>query len=129
MIKPNVDEFTTTFFGGKDEKKKGQIKLQGEGNLEQKAMELVGDGIPYVCISMGKEGMLLADKSGTHRHPAIETDVKSLQGAGDAMVAGLCKGICEKREDKMAEYALELAASTICLEGTQMGYLQDRKHG
>ena len=39
------------------------------------------------------------------------------------MVAGLCKAIYENKKDKMAEYALRMAASTISLEGSRMGYL------
>ena len=37
------------------------------------------------------------------------------------MVAGLCKAIYENNEKQMLDYALAMAASTIELEGTQMG--------
>lgn len=110
LIKPNKEEFTVTFLT--------------EGRIKEKAMELVETGISYVCISCGEEGMLLANKNGVQHYPAKPADVKSLQGAGDAMVAGLCKAIYEKEETKMAEYALKMAASTISLPGTQMGSLE-----
>ena len=49
------------------------------------------------------------------KRPAISVPIRSLQGAGDAMVAGLCKAIYEGKEDKMLEYAMTMAASTIML--------------
>jgi 1-phosphofructokinase len=83
----------------------------------------VESGIHYVCISLGKEGIMLVDKYGVHSYAAEPADIKSLQGAGDALVAGICKAIYEKEEKKMAEYALKMAASTISLEGSRMGTL------
>lgn len=128
LIKPNLDEFVSTFF--KEEQISG-TKLDGETACEKKkqkvermASELVADGIHYVCISLGKEGIMLVDAQGAHVYAAVPADVKSLQGAGDALVAGLCKAIYEKEEKKMAEYALKMAASTISLEGTRMGTLE-----
>ena len=124
LIKPNLDEFVNTFLSEEscmEWKENGQDT--GRKAVEQTACRLVKEGISYVCISLGKEGMLLVNAGGIHTYPALEADVKSLQGAGDALVAGLCKAIVEKEEKKMAEYALKMAASTIGLEGTRMGYL------
>ena len=95
-----------------------------EIRMKQKAAELVESGMAYVCVSLGEEGLLLADEHGVRKYPAIPARVMSLQGAGDAMVAGLCKAIYEKEEEKMAEYALKLAHSTISLPGTGMGTLE-----
>jgi len=127
LIKPNLDEFVNTFFA---DERVVNSEVESESSQEawqQKAAkfasELVDGGIRYVSISMGKDGMMLVDAEGVHMYPALKADVKSLQGAGDALVAGLCKAIVEKEEKKMAEYALKMAASTISLEGTQMGSL------
>ncbi len=116
LIKPNLEEFIDSFLYEETEK-------VTEEKIEKTAMQLVTEGIENVCISLGKEGMLLVNHDGAWKYPAIETEVKSLQGAGDAMVAGLCKAIYENKKDKMAEYALRMAASTISLEGSRMGYL------
>ena len=127
LIKPNLDEFLNAFL---PDEKELDFEADYELNWEvwqQKAAHvasgLVEAGIPYVCISMGKEGMMLVDAEEVHIYHALEAEVKSLQGAGDALVAGLCKAIVEKEEKKMAEYALKMAASTIRLEGTRMGSL------
>ena len=96
---------------------------------------IVKGGLSYVCLSLGADGAMLishkvsesVDEKGIFRvdkRPAIPVSVRSLQGAGDAMVAGLCKAIYEGREEKMLDYALAMAASTISLEGTQMGNIE-----
>ncbi len=105
LIKPNKEEFVKTF---------GDIKEDILNNLLE-------HGIKYICLSLGSEGVELVSDRGIDKRPAIPVSVRSLQGAGDAMVAGLCKAIYEEREEKMLDYALAMAASTISLEGTQMG--------
>ena len=105
LIKPNKEEFEKSF---------GCIK-------EDKFDELLGYGVRYICLSLGSEGAKMISKEGICSRPAINVPIRSLQGAGDAMVAGLCKAIYEKKEEKMLDYALHMAASTIMLEGTQMG--------
>jgi 1-phosphofructokinase len=141
LIKPNLDEFVATFLTEKwaeTECVDTCVSDQPAANFEtdygtawdvkkqkvaQTASKLVESGIHYVCISLGKEGIMLVDKYGVHSYAAEPADIKSLQGAGDALVAGICKAIYEKEEKKMAEYALKMAASTISLEGSRMGTL------
>ena len=112
LIKPNMEEFA---------------------GLNESAENIIAQGVSYVCLSMGESGVTMwsrqkndagvTDNIIKEKRPAISGPVRSLQGAGDAMVAGLGKAICENREDKMLDYALAMAASTIALEGTQMGRL------
>lgn len=120
LIKPNREEFVKTF---------------GIEDIECKAGKLLSDGLSYICVSLGEDGAMLVSKETEELHaeessvktqirPAISVSVRSLQGAGDAMVAGLCKAIYEEREEKMLDYALAMAASTISLEGTQMGVIE-----
>lgn len=105
LIKPNKEEFEKSF---------GCVK-------EEKIDELLGYGVRFICLSLGSDGAQMISKEGICSGPAISVPIRSLQGAGDAMVAGLCKAIYEKKEEKMLDYALHMAASTIMLEGTQMG--------
>ena len=123
LIKPNRDEFEKTFMEENDE--------VSEFGMEEKARQLIAQGIAYICLSMGADGAMLWSKLSSaenstsslikERRTAIPVPIRSLQGAGDAMVAGLCKAIYADEEDKMLDYALAMAASTIMLEGTQMG--------
>lgn len=124
LIKPNKEEFIAAFLTDVIVRKDGISAVAVEKKMKEKAEELVVSGIGKVCISLGAEGMLLVDENSIQRYPAKTADIKSLQGAGDAMVAGLCKAIYENEEKNMAEYALKMAASTISLPGTQMGTLE-----
>lgn len=140
LIKPNRDEFVKTFLGDKEFAGSSNIKdslkerrnsvskeTDFESELQCTAEKLLRSGVSYICLSMGADGArminLVEGKLGTDNRPAIPVQVRSLQGAGDAMVAGLCKAIYEEQEEKMLDYALAMAASTIVLEGTQMGRL------
>lgn len=136
LIKPNKDEFVKTFMGNDRnesldaESKDNKIEMS-QTKLQDMASKLLLQGISHICLSMGADGAILWSKLTendletvkTNKRPAILVPIRSLQGAGDSMVAGLCKAIYENDEDKMLDYALNMAASTIQLEGTQMGKL------
>lgn len=140
LIKPNRDEFVKTFLGDKEFAGSSNIKdslkerrnsvskeADFESELQCTTEKLLRSGVSHICLSMGADGArminLVEGKLGTDNRTAIPVQVRSLQGAGDAMVAGLCKAIYEEQEEKMLDYALAMAASTIVLEGTQMGRL------
>ncbi len=126
LIKPNIEEFVKTFV-------KSPEAQTSEDKLEFIAEQLIARGLSHICLSIGEEGAILwsrqesADGTAGNitkiKRPAIPVTVRSLQGAGDAMVAGLCKAIYEDKEEHMLDYALAMAASTIALDGTQMGNL------
>lgn len=135
LIKPNKEEFQKSFL--KNEKINTDLDDTeiSEQILVDVSKEIVKGGLSYVCLSLGTDGAMLishkmsesVDEKGSFRvdkRPAIMVTVRSLQGAGDAMVAGLCKAIYEGGEEKMLAYALAMAASTISLEGTQMGNIE-----
>ena len=126
LIKPNKEEFEKTFLEGE--------VFQGQDvcTIEKAATDIMNQGVSYICLSQGSDGAVLMhlplSESGkpsgefiVEQRPAISVPIRSLQGAGDAMVAGLCKAIYVGKEDKMLEYAMTMAASTIMLEGTAMG--------
>ena len=138
LIKPNREEFVKTFLTKQepDEDNKENISPNNmETNVTDKARELFANGLRHICMSMGEEGAMFitpkepSDKEkvqriSVDRYAAVPVTVRSLQGAGDAMVAGIAKAIFEDCEDKMPDYALKMAASTIMLEGTQMGTME-----
>lgn len=129
LIKPNKEEFVKTFV----ETPEVEENKAWEDKLESIAEQLIVQGLTHICLSIGEDGAILwsrqenvGGKAGNItkiKRPAIPVTVRSLQGAGDAMVAGLCKAIYENNEGQMLDYALVMAASTIALEGTQMGNL------
>ena len=111
FIKPNQDEFFETF---------GCTKT----DMLDKAKEIVEKGIAYVCISLGEEGAVLVSKDKVVQRKALPTEIASLQGAGDAMIAGICKALYKDAAEDILSYALAAAAATISLPGTVMPTLQ-----
>ncbi|MCL2363076.1 MAG: 1-phosphofructokinase family hexose kinase [Defluviitaleaceae bacterium] len=115
LIKPNLFELESTF----------GVTLSSHDAIINFARVLIGKGVHIVCVSMGAQGALLISKDETHYAPPLSVDVKAVQGAGDAMVAGLIHGM---RKDKLNHIALDYmlrcavaaATATITREGTQM---------
>ena len=89
-------------------------------------LNIVRDGVPYVCVSMGGDGALFVDESHAYQASPLPIEVKGLTGAGDSMVAGICcalhKGL-DARE--MLRYACAAAAGSVRLEGTLLASLSD----
>ena len=100
FIKPNEDEIaqlTGRSFSGREE-------------AVRALMDLHEDGIPYVVLSLGAEGALLAcDKGVFHGKPPRITP-RNTVGCGDSMVAGFAVGFA--RHLSMAEtFRMALAVS------------------
>jgi len=136
LIKPNREEFVKTFMRSEAELEKcrGDVQELSEDQILRAVEQILASGLTYICLSLGADGAILISRSAYNKmsdgndnslviekRPAISVPIRSLQGAGDAMVAGLCKAIYDNEEDKMLDYALNMAASTIMLEGTRMG--------
>ena len=144
LIKPNREEFVKTFMRSEAEQEKrsncplekcrGDVQELSEEQILRAVGQSLANGLSYICLSLGADGAILISRSAYNKmsdgndnslviekRPAISVPIRSLQGAGDAMVAGLCKAIYDNEEDKMLDYALNMAASTIMLEGTRMG--------
>lgn len=110
LIKPNTYELETAF-GCKIRSKQDIIGICRE--------KVVARGVSVVCVSMGGEGAVIVDgESAFYAHP-LDIDCKSFTGAGDSMVAGLCKGIKEKSGlDGMLRCGVAAASASILREGT-----------
>ena len=117
MLKPNLNEMETLF---------GRV-YQKEEEIIEDAKQLVAQGIQLVCVSMGALGAVLVSQNGIYRSQALtQLKAKGYQGAGDAMVAGLClaaeQGLFEY---DMLRYGMAAASAAIIREGTQMCRLED----
>ena len=111
LIKPNLYELETTF----------QKRCRTLGDVILAAREIIGQGVPLVCVSMGDKGAVLCSREGSCYSPAIPLEVKGYQGAGDSMVAGICCAIEEKKNLKeVLCYGMAAAAASLIREGTQL---------
>jgi len=111
MIKPNIGELRRL---------SGRI-IETEKEIIRVAMELVDDGIPYVCVSVGADGAYLVCRDGVYFTKGAEITVRGVQGAGDSLVAGFAIGLWEKRrpEDSL-RLAVACANGSLTHEGTGM---------
>lgn len=99
------------------------VNLQSPVEIAHFARENMPD-IPFVCVSMGAGGAVLVTKDGFYHAQAPKIKIKALQGAGDAMVAGLVLGLCRHvSAGDMLQYGTAAAAATTALPGTEMGSL------
>ena len=53
-------------------------------------------GPDIVFVTLGGDGVLVADENGSERHPALETDVVNVNGAGDAFAAGVLDALLDQ---------------------------------
>ncbi len=116
LIKPNMDELTGVY----------REALESGRTMTEIACGLVEDGISYICLSMGDRGAYLVCMNGIYYAPAVPVTVRGVQGAGDSMVAGMCRAILEGRSDAdILAYGMAAAAGSLEYTGTKLCQEQD----
>ena len=94
--------------------------LSGSRDLKTGVERLLEAGVGAVCVSLGKDGVLYADRTQTLRlRPKPRPQAVNATGAGDCLMAGLIRGVL--RGAPMAEalaFAMTGASLTVCSEGT-----------
>lgn len=111
LIKPNQLELETLL---------GQ-KITSVKQAAHMARELTRGGIEIVCVSLGSRGAVLAAGEEAWFSPCADIPVRGRQGAGDAMVAGLCMAAMEQLSPAdMLRCAAAAAHASLLLPGTQM---------
>lgn len=71
-------------------------------------------GVKQVLLSLGAQGALLYCESGVYRQPAFATEVKSDNGAGDALLAGFIGStVWLKQPQQQLAFAVACAAFTL----------------
>ncbi len=113
FIKPNVHEFEKTF----------ACRIDSVAELDGKVQTLFERyGVEMICVSLGGEGAYLATREEAYHAMPAKVEVRSLQGAGDAMVAGLCMAL-EKGLPlaDVLRYGVAASGATIATDGTLPG--------
>ena len=87
---------------------------------------IISSGVEVVCVSMGEQGALIASREGAFHAQALDVVPRGLQGAGDSMVAGICKAATEGRGLRdMLRYGIAAASASIIREGTKLCRKED----
>lgn len=117
LIKPNIHEFSATF-------DKHPVSVR---ELDKAVQEvLAAYPVEVVCVSLGGDGAYIGTRNEAYFCPPLRVKARSLQGAGDAMVAGLCMAM--ERDLPLADvlcHGVCLATATIMTEGTRPGSRAD----
>lgn len=111
MIKPNEEELLAAFAD------------DGETDPQKISEKIVAYGLAEVVLtSMGGNGAMIVTPEGPARLPALKVDVKSAQGAGDAMVAGACAAIYRGLDaEQILKYGIACATGAVTKQGTDFG--------
>ncbi|MET8470631.1 ribokinase [Streptomyces sp. NPDC006422] len=93
------------------------------GEPEDWARQLLTLGPRSVVVTLGSEGALVADASGSRRVPAVKVKAVDTTGAGDAFTAALAwrLGTGASLADAAA-YAAKVGAAAVTKEGAQASY-------
>ena len=111
-IKPNLFELSSCF--GVELSTKESIAAFCKGIIEKY-------GVTIICVSMGADGAMLITAAEALYVPAPEVTVRGVQGAGDAMVAGLAYGLAQGLPAaELLRVATAAAAASVVREGTLM---------
>jgi len=111
-IKPNLFELESSF----------GVKLPCKEDIASFCRDLIRTyGVAMICVSMGADGAVLVTGSAAYYVSAQQLTVRGVQGAGDAMVAGLTYGLVQSmHESELLRMASAAAAASVVQEGTLM---------
>lgn len=114
FIKPNKDEICALF----------ELSDPGLEEIARAAKKLAEEGIPYVMVSLGEEGALLADRAEVLYAEPLKTEVKSTVGAGDSMIAAAA---CQLDKDMgtALKSGVAAASASVMQEGTRTMGIDD----
>lgn len=119
LIKPNSDEIKA--LSGMD--------VNSKKDAVCAAQKLHKRGIPYVVVSMGKDGAVLVCDDGIY--DGISPDIKAVNtvGCGDSMVGAFAVSLARKYPVEMAlQLALEVSAANAMCKQTGFFYSKDLKN-
>ena len=117
FIKPNIHEFQGTF----------NCQINSIDELDKAAQDIIRRyGLGLICISMGADGAYIGSPDGAYTCNAVKVDVRSIQGAGDSMVAGICTAVQRGLPlNDILRYGVTASGASISREGSQMCTLED----
>lgn len=109
LVKPNQDEIEQLF----------GVQIHGMEDVISYAKKIKGMGIPYVVISLGKDGALLVCEEGIFQGHPPKIKVVNTVGCGDSMVGAFAVAY-ERRftAEEALKYAVAVAAANAMSERT-----------
>jgi len=117
LVKPSIGELR---------KLTGEA-LEDDEAVAEAARSIVRRGqAQHVAVTMGREGAMLVDASGTLRLPAIPVKTSSAVGAGDSFLAGMVYAFCDGRTAEDAfRFGQAAGAAAVLTPGTDLARADD----
>lgn len=110
-MKPNQDEIGLIL----------NRKVETLEDAVEGAKVLIDRGVKVCCVSLGELGAALVTKEHSYLAPALNVEVKGIQGAGDSLVAGMTIAMMQGLSDReILQYAMAAAGGSVMREGTLM---------
>lgn len=109
MVKPNQDEIEQLF----------DVKIEDVKDVITYATQIHQMGIPYVVVSLGKDGALLVCKKGVFQGKPPEVEAVNTVGCGDSMVGAFAVALERKYAPQEAiKYAVAVATANAISPNT-----------
>lgn len=109
MVKPNRDEIEMLF----------GTKIESEADVMNCAKKIAERQIPYVVISLGKDGALLICEEGAYHARPPKTEAVNTVGCGDSMVGAFAAALSRDAAPKEAlKYAVATATAAAMSPNT-----------
>lgn len=109
MVKPNQDEIEMLF----------DIKVRSQEDVIRYAQKIYKKGIPYVVISLGRDGALLVCEKGIYQGKPPKIEVVNTVGCGDSMVGAFAVAMERTMEPEDAlKYAVAVASANALSPNT-----------
>lgn len=116
VVKPNQEELESLF----------NVKINGILDASKYASKLSNEGIPYVIVSLGKDGAIVASNNQVYHAVPPKINVVNTVGCGDSLVGAfsvaLYKGFSVKDAIK---YAVSVASANATTMGTGSFNIED----
>ena len=111
LIKPNLPELSAI----------ARRELKTLRSIRDAALFMMEYGAQNVIVSMGKYGAMLVTKGRTYFSQALNVEVRSTVGAGDAMIGGLLLGLVRGLPlEEAFRFGVAAGAASVMTDGTQL---------
>ena len=100
--------------------------LEDEAAIVSACRDIHQKGVPYILVSMGKDGLIFSSEDQVIKAVAPPVDVNSTVGAGDSSVAGFVMGYSQDKDiEECVRLACATGTATAQTQGTELCHREE----